>query len=180
MHEWLRPEYKPGQSTRRPRNLFHPRNRVTSSNLVWISNKLNAKSTFKRCISVLASLIEMILTWRVGRSVYSKYIVLPSLLAASCDGRDSACSQHSGSNMGHLWFTVQIWAKWSYKTIFTAWVHCYQQYNIPELEEESSTSTGNMKLTILEKNWLAGSNIQTVENALWIRSQRCLALLAIY
>jgi len=26
-----------------------------------------------------------------------------------------------------------------------------QQYNIPELEEESSASTGNMKLTILEK-----------------------------
>ena len=122
-----------------------------SSNLSWISNKLNAWSTLKRCISVLASLIETILTRRVERSVYSKYIALPSLLAASCDGRISACSHISGSNIGHLWFTVQIWAKWSYYTIFPAWVHYYQQYNIPELEEESSTSTGNMKLTILEK-----------------------------
>ena len=139
------------QSTRRPRNLFHPHNRVKSSNLASISNKLNARSTFKHCISVLASLIEMILTRRVGRSVYSKYIALPSLLATSCDGRGNACSQDSGSNMGHLWFIVQIWTKWTYKTIFTAWVCYYQQYNISELEEESSTSMRNIKLTILEK-----------------------------
>ena len=40
------------QSTRRPRNLFHPRNRVTSSNFVWISNELNARPTFKHYLPV--------------------------------------------------------------------------------------------------------------------------------
>ena len=30
-------------------------------------------------------------------------------------------------------------------------LHYYQQYNISELEEESSASMGNIKLTILEK-----------------------------
>ena len=58
------------------------------------------------------------LTRRVRKSVYSKFI---ELLAASCGGRGSAGSQDSGSNMDHLWFVVQIWAKWSYimyKTIF--------------------------------------------------------------
>ena len=146
------------QSTCGPQNLFHPHNHVTSPNLSWISNKLNARSTFKHCISVLAHLIETIFTQCAGRSVYSKYIALPSLLAASCDGRGRTCSQDSGSNMGHLWFVVQIWAKWSYKTIFPAWVHYNQQYNIPELEEESSTSTGTTKLTILEN---IGSRDQT-------------------
>jgi len=55
---------------------------------------------------VLASLIEMILTRRVGRSVYSKCLALPSLLAASCDGRGSACSQDSGSNIRYIKYLV--------------------------------------------------------------------------
>ena len=59
-------------------------------------------------------------TRRVERSVYCKFMVLLFPLAASYGGRDSACSQDSGSDMGHLWFVVQIWAKWSYKTIVTA------------------------------------------------------------
>ena len=82
----------------------------------------------------LASLIKTIPTRHVGRYVYSKFIALLYLLAALCDGRGITCSQDSGSNMGHLWFTVQIWAKWSYKTIFAAWVHYNKQ-------------TGNIKRT---------------------------------
>ena len=39
-------------------------------------------------------------------------------------------------------------------------------YNISELEEETSTSTGKYEAYNFGKNWLAGSNIQTVENAL--------------
>ena len=144
-------EYLSIQSTRRPRNLFHPRNRVTSSNLVWISNELNARPTFKHCTSQSASFIETILTRCVGRSVYSKFIVLLFLLAGSCGGRGSAYSQDSGSNMAYLWFVVQIWAKWSYYTIFAAWVHYNQQYNIPKLEAKSSTSMWNIKSTNLEK-----------------------------
>ena len=61
--------------------------------------------------------------WRVRKSVYSKFIELLLLLAASCGGRGSAGSQDSDSDMAHLWFVVQIWAKWSYimyKTIFIA------------------------------------------------------------
>ena len=122
------------QSTRRPRNLFHPCNRVTSSNRVWISNELIARWTFKHCISQLASLVETILTRRVERSVYYKFMALLFLLVALYGGRGSACSQDSGSDMGHLWFVVQIGAKWSYKTIIAAWVHYNQQYNILELE----------------------------------------------
>ena len=59
-------------------------------------------------------------TRHVGRSVYSKFETLLFLLAASCGRRGSACSQDSDSNMGHLWFVIQIWTKWSYKTIFVA------------------------------------------------------------
>ena len=104
-------------------------------NLVWISNELNARWTFKHGISQLASLLETILTRRVERSVYCKFMVLLFLLAASYGRRGSACSQDSSSNMGHLWFVVQIGAKWSYKTIVAAWVHYHQQFNILELEE---------------------------------------------
>ena len=57
---------------------------------------------------------------RVERSVYCKFMVLLFLLGASYSGRGSACSQDSGSDMGHLWFAVQIGAKWSYKTIVAA------------------------------------------------------------
>ena len=46
------------QSTRRPRNLFHLHDRVTSSKLVRISNELNARWTFKHWISQLASLLR--------------------------------------------------------------------------------------------------------------------------
>ena len=125
------------QSTRRPRNLFHQHDHVTSSNLVWISNKLNAWWTFKHCFSQIASLIKTILTRHVERSVYCKFMVLLFLLAASYGGRGSACLQDSGSDMGHLWFVVQIGAKWSYKTIVAAWVHYNQQYNILELEKKA-------------------------------------------
>ena len=94
---------------------------MTSSNLAWISNKLNTQSTFKRCISQLASLIEMILAcWEI-----CLLLVLLFLLTGLCCGRGRACSQDSGSNMTHLWFVVQIWAKWSYKTICAVWVHEY-------------------------------------------------------
>ena len=55
----------------------------------------------------------------VERSVYCKFIALLFLLAASYGGRGSACLQDSGSDMSHLWFVVQIGAKWSYKTIIT-------------------------------------------------------------
>ena len=65
-------------------------------------------------ISQLARLLETILTRRVERSVYCKFIVLLFLLAASYGHRGSACLQDSGSNMGHLWFVVQIGSKWSY------------------------------------------------------------------
>ena len=58
--------------------------------------------------------------WRVERSVYCKFIVLLFLLGDSYGGRGSACSQDSGSDMGYLWFVVQIGAKWSYKTIVAA------------------------------------------------------------
>ena len=74
--------------------------------------------------------IETILAQRVGRFVYSKLIVLLFLLAASCVGRGSTCLQDSSSNMSHLWFVVQMWAKWSYNTIS---VHYNQQYNILKL-----------------------------------------------
>ena len=47
----------------------------------------------------------------VERSVYCKFMVLLFLLAALYGRRGSACSQDSGSNMGHLWFVVQIGAK---------------------------------------------------------------------
>ena len=60
-------------STRRPQNLFQPRDHVMSSNLVWISNELDARWTFKHCFSQLASLIEMILTRRVERSIISSW-----------------------------------------------------------------------------------------------------------
>ena len=80
------------------------------SNMVWISNKLNARWTFKHCISQLASLIETILTRRVERSVYCKFMVLLFILAASYGGRGSTCSQDSGSGTGHFWFVVQIGA----------------------------------------------------------------------
>ena len=80
---------------------------------------------------------DTIITRCTGRFVYSKFIMLLFLLAASCDGRGSACSQDAGSNMGYLWFTVQIWAKWSYKTIFTVWVHYNQQYNILKLKKKA-------------------------------------------
>ena len=145
-----------------------------SSNLAWISNKLNSWSIFKHCISQLASLIETILTRHVGKSVYSKFETLLFLVAASCGGRGSACSQDSDSNMGNLWFVIQIWTKWGYKTIFVAWIHYYQQYSILKLRRR--TSMGSMKW----KNGLTGSNVQMLENTLWTRSQRCLALLAIY
>ena len=67
--------------------------------------------------------------------------------------------------MGHLWFVVKIWAKWSYKTIITARVHYNQQYNILELEENSSDSMG-IEVYNFGKNGPAGSNVQTVENML--------------
>ena len=62
------------------------------------------------------------------------------LLAASHGGRGSACSQDSGSDMGHLWFVVQIVEKMSYKTIVTAY---YQQYQLllVVLREHSSLNT---------------------------------------
>jgi len=66
-------------------------------------------------------------TQHVGRSVYSKFIGWLFLVAALYGGR--------GSNMGHLWFVIQIWTKWSYKTIFIAWIHYNQQYSILKLEE---------------------------------------------
>ena len=125
----------PSQSTRRPRNLFYLCDYMTSSNLVWISNELNAWWTFKHCISQLARLLKTILTQRVERSVYCKFMVLLFLLTASYGRRGSACSQDWGSNMSHLWFAVQIGAKWSYKTIVAAWGHYNQQFNILEIEE---------------------------------------------
>ena len=45
------------QSTHRIQNLFHPHDIIKS--YMWISNELNTQSTFKCCISQLASLIEM-------------------------------------------------------------------------------------------------------------------------
>ena len=156
------------QSACRPLKFIH--NRVTSPNLVWISNKLNAWWTFKHCISQLATLIETILTQRVERSVYCKLMVLLFLLAASYGIR--------GSDMGHLWFVVQIGAKWSYKTIIAAWVHYNHQYNILELEKKAQIQR-EIWCVQFWKNGLAGSNVQTVENTLWTRSQCCLALLAI-
>ena len=98
-------------------------------------NKLNARWTFKHCISQLARLLKMILTRRVERPVYCKFMVLLFLLAPLYGHRGSACSQDSGSNMGHLRFVVQIGAKWSYNTVVAAWVHYNQQFNILELEE---------------------------------------------
>ena len=59
-------------------------------------------------------------TRHVERSVYCKFMALLFPLAASYGGRGSTYSQDSGSDMGHLWFVVQIGAKWSYKTIVTA------------------------------------------------------------
>ena len=91
-------------------------------------------------------------------------MVLLFLLAALYGGRGSAYSQDSGSDMGHLWFVVQIGAKWSYKTIVA--VHYNHQYNILNLEEKSSSSTGNMKRTVLEKNGHVGSNVQTIQKTL--------------
>ena len=122
---------------------------------------------------------DTIITRCTGRFVYSKFIMLLFLLAASCDGRGSACSQDAGSNMGYLWFTVQIWAKWSYKTIFTAWVHYNQQYNILKLKKKLNFD-GKYQAYNFGKNGLVGSNVQTVKNMLWTRSQCCLALLTIY
>ena len=123
------------QSTGRPWNSFHPLNGMMSSNLVWISNELNSWSIFKHWFSQLARLIETIFTRHVGRSDYFMFKTLLILLAASCGGRGSACSQDSDSNMGHLWFVIQIWTKWSYKTIFIAWIHYNQQYSILKLEK---------------------------------------------
>ena len=56
----------------------------------------------------------------VERSVYCKFMVLLFLLAALYGGRGSAYSQDSGSDLGHLWFVVQIGAKWSYKMTIAA------------------------------------------------------------
>ena len=66
---------------------------------------------------------------RVERSVYCKFMVFLFLLAASYGDRGSAYSQDSSSDMGHLWFVVQIGAKWSYKTIVAVRVHYNQQYH---------------------------------------------------
>ena len=86
------------------------------------------------------------------RSAYSTFIVQLFLLVASCGSRGSACSQDSGSNMGHLGF-VQIWAKWNYKTIFAAWVYYKQKYNILELEKKKLNFRGKHQFC---KKWARG------------------------
>ena len=92
------------------------------------------------CISQLAGLIKTILIRCVERSVYCKFIVLLFLLGALNGSRGSTGPQDSGSDVGHLWFVVRIWAKWSYKTIVAAWVHYNKQYNILKKSSYSPNS----------------------------------------
>ena len=139
----------------RPQNLFH--GGVTSSNLVWISNELNA---WKHCISQLAGLIKTILMRHVERSVYCKFIALLFLLGALNGSRGSTGSQDSGSDVGHLWFVVQIWTKWSYKTIVAAWVHYNQQYNILKKAQILQTVEGS-KFKFLATSAFERFNVST-------------------
>ena len=109
-----------------------PHDHVMSSNLVWISDEFNARLTFMRCISQLAPWMEKILDVLGDLSIVS-FMLFP--LAVSCGDRHCACSRDSGSNMHYLWFVAQTGAEWSYKTIFAAWIHYNQQYNILLLED---------------------------------------------
>ena len=85
-------------------------------------------------------------------------MVLLFLLAASYGHRGSACSQDSGSNMGHLWFVELQDDRRSVSTLQSAVQHT-------QARRIKLRFMGNMKCTILEK-WPHESNVQMVENTL--------------
>ena len=116
-----------------------------------ISGYSSARGILCACIFLVSGLIKSLLTRRVRRSVYSKFIST-AICGASWDGRGSACSQDSGPNFGpSLVHCTRQFSQHEYN----------QQYNILELEVKRSTSR-----EILEKKASRDQMYKTVENTL--------------
>ena len=81
------------------------------------------------------------------------------LLAASYGRRGIACSQDSGSNMGHLWFVELQDDRRSISTLQSAVQHT-------QARRIKLRFHGKYEAYKFGKNGLAGSNVQTVENML--------------
>ena len=120
---------------------LHTDLKVPSSNLVWISkrsmvnfqalylpaSKLSQESTYKACWEICLLYFCWVL-----------HVV----------GGGSTCSQDWGTNMGHLWFVKYGQSGATRRSSQCKYIIYNQQYNILELREKGSTSTGNLKHTI--------------------------------